>query len=46
VNNDNNIHSDKVIHHFPGGPGIYEHKINVMTIFLNNIQKHTLNITK
>jgi hypothetical protein len=21
VNNDNNIHSDKVIHHFPGGPG-------------------------
>jgi alpha-N-acetylglucosamine transferase len=46
VNNDNNIHSDKVIHHFPGGPGIYEHKINAMTIFLNNIQKHTLNITQ
>ena len=22
VNNDHNIYSDKVIHHFPGGPGI------------------------
>uniref|UniRef100_A0A6C0EIF5 Nucleotide-diphospho-sugar transferase domain-containing protein n=1 Tax=viral metagenome TaxID=1070528 RepID=A0A6C0EIF5_9ZZZZ len=22
VNNDTNIHSDKVIHHFPGGPGV------------------------
>jgi lipopolysaccharide biosynthesis glycosyltransferase len=27
VNNDFNIYSDKVIHHFPGGPGIYDHKI-------------------
>ena len=41
VNNDNNIHSDKVIHHFPGGPGVavgaYKHKIDAMTIFLNKI---------
>jgi len=34
VNNDNNIHSDKIIHHFPGIP--YQHKIEIMTTFLNN----------
>ena len=38
MNNDNNIYSDKVIHHFPGGPGVYQHKIDAMTIFLNNIK--------
>jgi len=37
VNNDNNIHSDKVIHHFPGGPGVYQHKIIYMSIFLDNL---------
>ena len=36
VNNDNNINSDKVIHHFPGGPGVYQHKIDYMTTFLSN----------
>ena len=41
VNNDHNIHSDKVIHHFPGSPGIYQHKIDYMTIFLNNLLKNT-----
>jgi len=41
VNNDNNIYSDKVIHHFPGGPGVYEHKIYAMTSFLNNIKLNT-----
>lgn len=48
VNNDNNIHSDKVIHHFPGGPGVYQHKIYAMTIFLNNIKDFTIidNINK
>ena len=46
VNNDNNIYSDKVIHHFPGGPGIYQHKIDAMTIFLNSIKKYTFNIPK
>ena len=38
VNNDKNIHSDKVIHHFPGGPGLYERKIDTMTVFLNNLK--------
>jgi hypothetical protein len=49
VNNDHNIHSDKVIHHFPGGPGIYQHKIDYMTIFLNAIKENTIrqpNISK
>ena len=46
VNNDANIHSDKVIHHFPGGPGVYQHKIEAMTTFLNNIIKHTFTIPK
>ena len=38
VNNDNNIHSDKVIHHFPGGPGVYHHKMVNMNNFLNNLK--------
>ena len=38
VNNDTNIQSNKVIHHFPGGTGIYQHKIHAMTQFLNRIQ--------
>ena len=42
VNNDDNIYSDKVIHHFPGGPGVYQHKIDGMTIFLNNIKDFTI----
>jgi len=40
INNDKNIHSDKVIHHFPGGPGVYQNKIDAMTIFMNNIKKY------
>jgi len=43
VNNDNNIYSDKIIHHFSGGPGVYQHKIENMTIFLNNIKDTTIN---
>jgi len=43
VNNDMNIHSDKVIHHFPGCPGIYQHKIDAMTTFLNSIKDNTIN---
>jgi FkbM family methyltransferase len=39
VNNDANIHSDKVIHHFPGGPGSYQGKIEGMTIFLDAIKE-------
>ena len=38
VNNDNNIHSNKVIHHFPGGPGVYQYKIDAMILFLNNLK--------
>ena len=40
VNNDDNIYSDKVIHHFPGGPGVYQHKIVSMTKFLNNMKNY------
>jgi predicted O-methyltransferase YrrM len=43
VNNDTNIYSDKVVHHFPGGPGIYEHKIEAMNIFLNKLKDFTIN---
>ena len=46
VNNDNNIHSDKVIHHFPGGPGLYKNKINAMNIFLNSLNKNNKNSIK
>ncbi len=41
VNNDYNIRSNKVIHHFPGGPGIYKHKIDFMTIFSNQLKNGT-----
>jgi hypothetical protein len=41
VNNDFNIHGDKVIHHFPGGPGVYHHKIISMTKFLNTLNNST-----
>ena len=42
VNNDHNIQSDKIIHHFPGGPGVYGDKIEYMTTFLNNIKDYTI----
>ena len=42
VNNDFNIHSDKVIHHFPGGPGNYYHKLVSMNTFLNSIKDVTI----
>jgi predicted O-methyltransferase YrrM len=40
VNNDDNIYSDKVIHHFPGGPGYYQRKIETMARFLNSIKDY------
>lgn len=43
VNNDTNIHSDKVIHHFPGIPGYYVVKLQKMTTFLNTIKDYTIN---
>jgi len=42
VNNDYNIHSSQVIHHFPGGPGHYHGKIQKMTNFLNKIKHDTI----
>ena len=38
VNNDMDIHSNKVIHHFPGNPGVYQHKIAKMNYFLKEIK--------
>jgi lipopolysaccharide biosynthesis glycosyltransferase len=38
VNNDDNINSDKVIHHFPGTPGLYQVKLRTMSIFLNRLK--------
>jgi len=40
VNNDENIHSDKVIHHFPGIPGFSPKKIQKMQTFLLNMSKN------
>ena len=42
VNNDNNIYSNKIIHHFPGCPGKYKNKIKNMDIFLNKLKKFKL----
>lgn len=39
VNNDHNICSNKIIHHFPGSPGVYEHKINFMHTYLTNLKQ-------
>lgn len=40
VNNDDNIHSNKVIHHFPGGGGIFQHKKQKMMLFLHNLNNY------
>jgi lipopolysaccharide biosynthesis glycosyltransferase len=42
VNNDHNIYSNKVIHHFPGGPGVYQHKIIYMANFLNKLKNYSI----
>jgi len=44
INSDYNIHSDKVIHHFPGGPGVYKHKLDDMTTFLNGLKEHRMKV--
>jgi len=44
VKNDYNIHTDKVIIHYPGSPGLYGHKIAKMTAFLNSIKQYTFNL--
>lgn len=38
VNNDANVYSSKVIHHFPGGIGNYKPKLETMTQFLNELK--------
>jgi len=42
VNRDQNIDSDKIIHHFPGGPGIYENRITRVSNFLSNIKEESI----
>ena len=43
VNRNHNIHSNKIIHHFPGGPGNYGHKLVSMNNFLDKIKNFTIN---
>jgi len=43
ANTDINIHSDKVAHHFCGGPGNASEKIIKMTNFFNNMKDFTIN---
>ena len=43
VNNDINIQSNKTIHHFPGGPGIYINKIIQMESFLKELKNYKTN---
>jgi lipopolysaccharide biosynthesis glycosyltransferase len=42
--NPNWLGSGRIIHHFPGGPGCYGHKIDNMTFFLNNKKKTSLGV--
>lgn len=42
VNRDQNIHSDKVIHHFPCGPGNHRRKMAPMQRFLNELKDFTI----
>ena len=37
INNSDDVNSGKVIHHFPGGPGMYKNKMERMRKYLNNI---------
>jgi len=45
INNNTDIYSDKTIHHFPGGPGIYNHKLDIMQQFLNLCKHNETKIT-
>ena len=42
VNSDNNIHTDKVLHHFSGGTGDYNYKIPRMVNFLCKLKEYTI----
>lgn len=39
VNNDHSVNSNKIIHHFPGDPGLHQHKIKHMFTFLDGLKK-------
>ena len=39
VNNDPNIRSDKIIHHFPGDPGMHRDKLKHMFAFLSGFKQ-------
>jgi predicted O-methyltransferase YrrM len=41
--NSYNVNIDKTIHHFPGCPGKYDHKMHNMTQFLNYHREATIN---
>jgi hypothetical protein len=45
VNNDFSIHSDKIIYHFPGGPGLYANKLKIMTNFLQDMRNARINMS-
>ena len=42
INNDFNIESDIIIHHFSGNPGSYDHKMEKMNCFLFNIKDNMI----
>ena len=44
INNDFNINSNKIIHHFPGQPGIYSHKLIYMKEFMDKLKLQKLNL--
>lgn len=46
INNDISINSGKIIHHFPGGPGVYSHKIAIMTYFLRQKTRYEMFMIK
>jgi len=39
VNNDYDIKSSKIIHHFPGDPGLHVHKLKYMVAFLTGLKQ-------
>lgn len=43
-NNNDNIHSNYVIHHYPGGPGVYHYKLLEMTKFSNALKDYIINM--
>jgi hypothetical protein len=40
VNNDHDINSSKIIHHFPGDPGLHVHKLKYMFTFFTGLKNN------